>query len=117
MVHPDHIEPIAKAAYGRFRERYPKEPEWKQLPNATQTRWRDDVVAAGRVRNKTSEVFSEQCVFEAITEWEAEVQKPGADPVTTSESPSSTESELGLSDTIIGLFRGKSEEVKKDADN
>ena len=84
MVNPEHLNRVAESAWDKFRAKYPDNPTWCNLPEATRVRWRDEVVAGERVRNKVTTVFSEQCVFNALAEYHAAEQKP---PVTAPEAP------------------------------
>lgn len=69
MIHPEQIDGVARVAYGYFRKKYPSLPEWAGLPESTRIKWRDDAVAADRVRNKITDVPQEQCCFDAVMEY------------------------------------------------
>ena len=94
MINPEHVDGIAEKAYGYFNAKYPKEPGWGNLPEFIRSRWRNNVVDADKVRHKVSDVFQEQCVFHAVsdywapgqTSWEvAEEARAEAIPETVAE--------------------------------
>jgi len=108
MIHPEEVNDIAEVAYELFREKYPQEPEWKDLPPTTQFRWIDTVKGADRMRKGGSEIFTEQCALKAIEIWETSAP----------ESSSPIASEPTLTDAVFGLFRGKGAiKEGEDADN
>lgn len=89
MIHPEHIDGVAQDAYERFRAACPTSgapkredfPEWADLPELTHNRWRDNVVAADRVRNKVTDTPQERCCFEAVSFYHAfGVKEPAAVP-------------------------------------
>ena len=86
MIYPNEIEPIAKLAYGIFREKHPSNPVWDEIGLAGKTTWRDRVVAADRMRRHVAlENQQDDCALAAIRQWEK--PKDGASARTETSPP------------------------------
>ena len=89
MIHPDEVNPIAELAYELFRQKYPNEPAWVDQPESLRIKWRDNVVDADKIRNRAagSEIFQEQCIFDAIAGWDKFKRGPDPDAETEEVAP------------------------------
>ena len=82
MIYPNEIEPIAKLAYGIFREKHPSNPVWDEIGLAGKTTWRDRVIAADRMRRHVAlENQQDDCALVAIRQWEKPKDKVAVAPV------------------------------------
>lgn len=101
MIHPEHIDTVAARAYGYFKAKYADHPDWPDLPESTRIKWRDDVVAADRVRNKIATATQEQCCFDALAEYYA------AEQCSSVEAPADEPAPVADTDKRPKLKRGK----------